>query len=318
MTEAGNNFQFSSLGGELFSLEEERKKVLRLKQISFAGSAIVFIIAVLVVFNTRGLMNSYAGIILMTLMMLIFWGVIKPVLKKQSNFKLKYRQLVVEKLIKKIDPNIIYDPAGFVSEGHFMASDIYDAYTEDYKGENYFNLELPSYSIEFSQITALDAGGSNNKNQKVIFKGLMYLVKWDKQLTGRTIIATDKSLGVFGSITNYFESKKFDGYKRWKVDHKEFEDLFQVYSNNHQETASLLDQNFIDTLIALRRKHPEGIQISLGAKNMYILVNTDKRFFNPRTDVKVDSEEQIQTYYTDLQEILEIVHRVQPIIQSIR
>lgn len=313
-----HHFNFSSLGSELQELEEERKKVLRLMQFSFTGSLLFFILLVSIVFNVDGLLRTFAGIILMGFLMLIIFVIIKPVLKKQREFKLKYRKLIVEKLINKIDPNIIYDPAGFVSEAHFMASDIYDAYTEDYYGGNYFKLELQDYSVEFSEVTAYDAEGGGNKDRKLVFSGLIYVFKWDKSLNGRTVIATDKGLGAFGFITNYFESKKFEGYKRWEAPHQEFERLFQVYSNNHQETATILDQNFLETMISLRNTHPRGIQISLGAKNLYVLINAEKKYFNPKTDEKVDNAEQLKRYYTELQEILEVVYKIQPIIKAIK
>lgn len=138
--------------------------------------------------------------------------------------------------------------------------------------------EIKTYNKE----TYKDSKGKRQTRYIPIFKGILFLADFNKNFKGHTVIKTDtaeKRLGLLGrSAQRLFSSTS--SLKLVELENPEFETHFKVQSSDPVEARYILSASFMESLMALRAKYGNGVQVSFLNSTIVVAIPHDKGFMD--------------------------------------
>ena len=187
--------------------------------------------------------------------------------------------------------------------------------------KNYKDFEiLPSYTMESNedlivgtykglQITLFeselekDSGHGRNRTVKTVFKGIMIEISMNKNFEGKTIVKTDS-----GAIGNWLKSKT-STLQTVRLEDPEFEDQFEVYSNNQVEARYLLTPSFMQRLLDLKTTFGgKKIECSFCNESLLMLISIKRNMFEPGSiHEREDFIDDAKSLLSEMQSIFQII-----------
>lgn len=304
------------------AITESLKKTARENWITLSIPITLFLAAVISICFSA---NSFGSIVLSFLLVManIFSSVFIyfRIQSNQQKFIVKFRKEIAERLLKQLDASIEYDPESYIAARNFNTSGLFKMIPNIYKGENYIKITEPDYVAELSyvnatkQISSINEDGTKSGSFDPIFEGVFYLFSLPQPITGITIIRTDKTQGILGFF-NEEEEQIYGKFKLIDIPDKIFEEAFQVYSNNPDQTLKLLEVSMREQLLKIKTDLGSSLQISIVGQYVYASLNTKEKYFFPsfiltgRSKILKKSEE-------DARFLLESALQFKPIIGKI-
>lgn len=310
MTEPLSFEQFfkTTLLPALQPLEEQRKAVVKKVMITCGTLAgIALLIGVLWWANTQ----SPVGLIIPAIGAFILGTFL--VKKMTSNYVHAFKNQVVDPIVKYISPDLTYLPNSSISESQFVASGIFKHRIDRYAGEDLVQGAVGKTNIRFSELHAeyktetRDSKGHRQTQWHTIFKGLFFIVDFNKHFHGRTIVLPDsaeKLLGRFG--TKLQEIGKTHG-ELVKLEDPEFEKEFAVYSTDQVEARYILSPALMRRLLEFKNKTGEKVYFSFTRGEVNIGISSTKDRFEPKLFSTVLDINLAREFIEDLQLALDVV-----------
>jgi len=138
--------------------------------------------------------------------------------------------------------NFKYDVNGKIDMSSMKPSKIIPGHSK-YTSEDFFSGDYQGVGIRFSEIHLQKKSGDD---YKTVFRGLTILLTHGaRKFYGHTILTKDRS-----KMGEWFE-RQSTGLKRANMVDPEFENLFDVYTNDQVEARYLIDPLIIEALKAL-------------------------------------------------------------------
>lgn len=191
-----------------------------------------------------------------------FLGYLWAGLKLGSEYRRKYKDLVLPKLAARFDPALSYrQPMGLDLDRlrKHRIFRVFDAATaDDEVVGNYRGLPLSIVELE------LTAG--SGKNKRTVFNGLLTEVTLPRGLRGTTAVIADG--GMLGNLADRF---KKDGCERVRLEDPRFEAAYEVYGDDQIGARALLTPAFIERFMALEL-HGFSRPMALAQDNRLMLV----------------------------------------------
>ncbi|MEO1323185.1 MAG: DUF3137 domain-containing protein [Pseudomonadota bacterium] len=143
-----------------------------------------------------------------------------------------------------------------------------------YKSEDHFAGNYKAVGIQFSEIDLTEKSG---KTERSVFSGLaILLTSGVKTFHGHTIIVKDQ-----GRLKRWFKAQT-GKLKRADLVDPEFEQLFDVFTNDQVEARYLVDPRIMENLKSLFKDY-DGKNLSAAFYDQYvlILIESSKDHFEP-------------------------------------
>jgi hypothetical protein len=297
-----HDYYVQKLAPELKVLEDDRKKCLNkiiIVTVIIAPPIILAVIALIQALPRLALFTAFIG-------MMIWFGFYVFITKDYvSNFK----TVIIEKIIKFIDPDLVYSKFNKVSQSLFKMSNIFLQGVEEYKGDDHVSGVLGKTKVEFSELRAsyYTRSSKGGKTEHIIFKGLFFVADFNKNFTGRTVVLPDTAEKLLGNIGTMFQSmNKFRG-QLIKLEDPEFEKLFAVYGNDQIEARYILSTSLMKRIVDFKKKTGKRLYMSFVASKLFVAIPYAKDLFEPRVFKTLLDFKPIQDYYEDLQIAISIV-----------
>ena len=295
----------------IFELEQSRKKV-RIRTIIANVLLSIFLLAYMVSDFKGNLFSpeidsaiSIAGIITIP----IYLIVLVKNYKYKQNYEKMYKNNVLKEFIKLINEKIIYKPEDILN-AYSLQKEYVEA-TFDNKDFNRFSADdyLEGYLDETTFIKMIDidvkkvTGSGKNRNVEEIFTGLYATTISDKNIKSYVRITRDKK-------------DFFGGQDRIQMDSQEFEEIFNVYSDDRILATRLLTADIMQMLIEFYNKYKLMFEIVIKKDNIYLRFNTGP-MFEPKIFGNSMDKELLYVYYCILEFILQLTKQVNKTVKEI-
>ena len=137
-------------------------------------------------------------------------------------------------------------------------------------------------------------------NRNTVFHGLLGAFEFHKSFSSLTIGRSDR--GVLNKLSNVFVSGE-----RVRLESPEFEDLFEVYSDDQVEARYLLTPAFMERMVELHRRFDGRVQFAFRKNQLLLSLSNYGAWMEPRGSSDKLTDE---GYVAHLVEDLTLAHRI--------
>lgn len=205
--------------------------------------------------------------------------------------------------IARLFGDFTFDVKGKIPMDAMKPSKIVPGHTS-YTSEDFFSGEYKGVSINFSEILLKQKSG---KSTVTVFDGLaILLTQGTRTFHGHTMLIKDQ-----GSIGGWFK-KRSTGLERADLVDPEFEDLFDVFTNDQVEARYLIDPIIIEKLKALYNDY-NGNQLMTAFYDDHVLImigSKDNHFEPADIRTPATSEDVLLAMKHEIEQILSIVDQL--------
>ena len=254
--------------------KEAQTESKRTRNISLIVCTIIDIIAIMVLGNS-GIVNimpfSILPIALMVFVIDMIVVVIVNILfsKNKNKYNLKYKEIVVKKIMNNFYDNLEYFPQKPMPE-YIYKEGSYDEHYDEYISEDYFEAQLDNkYSIQMAEIltqeeeTYEDSDGNTKTRMITKFCGLFEKIEISKSIDSQLKIMQNG---------NIMKKDKLN------MDSSEFEKYFDVQASNKIIGMQLLTSDVMEELIEFRNKTNMEYDISINNNELYLRFHSGGMF----------------------------------------
>lgn len=271
-------------------IEANRKKELR-KHLSI----IIIILTIGIIFT-----------ILITPIFFIFFGIIALiiVLLHPSKFKKIYKEKIITTLVNEYDHNLSFSsdssiPRSLYNDAEFERYDLYSS--NDYISGK-INGTIP---IELGDVLTEDEStdSDGNTTYTIIFRGLFAAVTFNQSINTTIKIRTNSK------IAGILHSNK----EKMQMDSQEFENLFDIYSQDKVTAMRILTSDILDYMIQFKKENKVKFELTLKQNNLYIRIPCKDMFEGSLMKNSLD-EKTLKTYYNYLDFMCNLAQKFYTII----
>lgn len=232
---------------------------------------------------------------------------------KWNEYRNGYKRHVVKHLLKTIDESFNYNPNRAITPEQYKKSRLYRKKYDRFCGEDYVSGMLGRTAIEFSELhteyktVTRDSKGNRTENWHTIFQGLFFVADANKHFKGSTYILPD-SKGFFSSIGKMYTEKLGKVGDRVGLENPEFEEHFEVYSDDQVEARYLVSPTLMQRILDFKQQSG-GLHVSLSFVDgcLYVAIPNNKAYFEPKLFESAASFQLVEGIYNDIQFITGIV-----------
>lgn len=170
---------------------------------------------------------------------------------------------------------------------------------------------VPYHLIDLDTRYAKEKKGSLPE-VSLVFRGLFLSVDFNKRFSSFTVITTDKNEKTFGAVGRAVQrfSVATTPLPLVELETPEFEECFQVRSNDAIEARYILSVHFMEQLLALKAKMNTEIQLCFIDGKMMVSIPTMTPFLDNRRDITSPSLQK-KTIEDDIKDILHVIDHLQ-------
>ncbi len=224
------------------------------------------------------------------------------VTKPKKDYAKAYKTQLMPNIIKALG-NFKYNVKGKINQVLMKPSKILPSF-DRYNSEDHFEGTYKGSNIQFSEIELKKRRRSRKRTRYVtVFKGLALLFEnKNRKFYGHTIIDYNKS-----KISEWFKEKTLD-LKRANLVDPEFENIFDVYTNDQVEARYLVDPAIMEKLKALY-EHYNGKGISAAYYNdkfLILIASRDNHFEPPDIYTPATNPKGLEDLKKEIEDVLDI------------
>ena len=271
------------------------------------------------------------------LLILVFWAMCSglwflAIRYFTKDYRWNFKSMIIEPLIKFIDPNLQYAPEGSVDLIIFRRAEIFERYVNIFDGEDLVSGKIDKTKIQFSEVYAQyqdDESGDSTlssvahalsyrnplitlwvlmrKQKHKVFKGFFFAADFHKTFHGKILVIPDKAEKYFGRFGSMLQSHNFIRGELMKMDNAEFEKHFAVYGTDQIQARYVLTPQIMDKILELRKKTGAAICLSFKDSMLYIAVPCRENKFEPPYFKSLVNYFDAHRYFQDLTQFVGIV-----------
>jgi hypothetical protein len=229
---------------------EKQRKVIRIKAIFliivFPIPIFCFIIFSFALFRGNGICE---GIVLISAGWYYIYA--KIIKSYRKNFKTE----IIQRIVALFDGKLTFYPNKTITRKEFKASQL-ERYWDEFNkwnGEDYIEGTFGKTAVKFSEIHARHSAGSNTHT---VFKGLFFIIDFNKHFEGFTVVLPEGTEGDYGQLV--------------KLESLAFEQAFVVYSDNQITARYVLSFSLMQRLLIFYRELHKHIYLSFVDGKLYV------------------------------------------------
>lgn len=221
-----------------------------------------------------------------------------------KEFRSSYKDLILKPFIKTLD--LKYSKYGHVHALHLIASEFFHNNFDTQEGNDFIKGRIGETSFSFSDIVLSDMDYSlfkdimfgfhfsMTKRRKIM--GLFFVADFNKNINSNTKIYTK-------SIANFPSSY----YKKIKMDNANFNNMFDVFTDNVINANYILTPKFIENITNLQKFVKRDFKMSFNRDRIYIFCNQGKDSFEPSLLKPVYDRESIKAIKNEILSVIAII-----------
>ena len=247
------------LHSQLIELERRRKRLL---------AAIIIFGAILVGATIFIISLNVAA---MTFFMLIpFYIYLNIIRARIYNFKHTFKPMVVNAILKFIDPSLNYFNKEFIPKDTFLRAGIFPINPQIYKGEDYIMGKIGEVAFELCE---LEIYHPSVLKGKLIdwFKGIFFHANFRNTFVGRIVILPRSEWQTYLNIIK--EYTKYGGMEVKGLLNAEFQSEFAVYVQKNVRYQDVLSPKLLQMILDYKVKNQKKIYVSFKDSHFYIAIN---------------------------------------------
>lgn len=271
----------TDLAHHLHALEAERAGIASRLKVLLAVLGVLGAAAAIAVLS-----SGEPGFIIFAILGLVLIGGIGYSIITHG-FRARFKTAIVSQMVRFFGPDFKYSPAAHVSRDRFREGRIFTQGIDRYRGEDYITGTAGKTLFECSEVhaeykTTTHSKGRRQTHWHTIFKGLYFIADFNKHFRGTTVVLPDIAESALGWIGQKLQEWNFSHPGELvKLEDKEFEDLFVVYSTDQVEARYILTPSLMQRLVSFRRKCRHAVHLSFVGGSVHVAVNPGKDLFEP-------------------------------------
>lgn len=311
--------QMDAFSAHSESLEPLKKKS-RVGTIGLLGVMALNFVLPLVTSNGGGLM-AVSFIVAIVLVL----ACILPYARAKRKLENAIKEQIIQKIVTFLNPNYTYEPKQYIPKQDFLHAELFSHRADEYRGddlikgyvldsESGFKTDIAFSEVEATEVThSTDSKGNTRTSRTTFFKGLMFVVDFNKDFgeTMTQIVPNRKTL--FGNMTKAGGVSTKRRLNTIDIEHPLFNEHFLVRSNDEVMSRVILQMDFIEKLLEFttqvgvvdRGKLEDNIYITFKNGKMYLLMNTKKNHF-AIGDKAIDTSLAVE-FFEDINRSLELI-----------
>ncbi|GIV09815.1 MAG: hypothetical protein KatS3mg019_1906 [Fimbriimonadales bacterium] len=212
---------------------------------------------------------------------------------KASVWRSAFKQRFIAHLVKYVNPNLDYQPHGYISEHEYELSMLFhnSPNPDRYSGEDFIegvvdktDIRLSELHTQYREVT-YDSKGNRQERWVTIFRGLFISADFHKHFQGITLVLPDTEQSWLGGLGQWLQSlsAKLGGQpgELVKMEDPEFERFFKVFATDPTEARYILTPNMIRRIVDFRNKSGSSIRLSFVASRVFIAIPTMHNHLEP-------------------------------------
>lgn len=226
--------------------------------------------------------------------------------RNRRNF---FRTVVIPELFNNAISTLKYRPDLGITQSKFISYGLFNSF-DRYSSEDRITgkIGLTEFTAAEVHIERKHKDKDGKTHYSTIFKGVLFVADFNKNLNSRTIVLPDVAERCFGKLVgNFFQKMNFSNGSLVKLENPEFEKLFSVYSHDQIEARYILTPQMMEQLTALRKKHNSDIRIAFENDHMALAVSKPSGWLEPPFFGKFARMEVLEKILIELEEIINII-----------
>ncbi|NVK65038.1 MAG: DUF3137 domain-containing protein [Flavobacteriales bacterium] len=219
--------------------------------------------------------------------------------KENEKFgKLFKTKVMVPSLLKRF-PHLTYHEKG-ISKEHFLTSELYKISKVDrYKSEDMFSGVHGKTKFRFCEAHAEEKrkNSKGGSSYHTVFQGVYMIADFNKSLKGTTRVL---------QASDNFIKKLFNRKTQVSLDHPEFEEIFNTYSDDQIEARYILSPAMMERIVELQSRWDEDIRISFIRDHVFIAIHHKKNLFEANMKKEINAD-QVKRIYEEVEMCLSII-----------
>ncbi|APP08849.1 DUF3137 domain-containing protein [Vibrio harveyi] len=224
--------------------------------------------------------------------------------KKHNEYRTTYKQYIMQSLLAHIEPSLTWDPSRKLDKDTFERSGLYLDRCDGFESDDFISGTIGEAKVVMSEIQAsklISSGSDSSSKHHVFFAGLFCEIDVPMNENICTFVLTDRD------DTPTLREKLWDSFfkiqigKRVRLGNPEFDQQYEVYSDDLDTAKQLLTDELIERVLTFRRES-EFSSLSLSQVNgkLYIAISHWKELFEPKLDEPAGEFEAVAEIYREL------------------
>ncbi|HRW62125.1 MAG TPA: DUF3137 domain-containing protein [Bacteroidales bacterium] len=305
-TEQLRNLYHTELKDQLAGMEKERIRIKRLKIATAIFGFILFLI----------LQNIYKPGIAITIGIIgviIILAAVVYIFMRYTTYRNQFKQEVVSKIIKLINPEYQYDANRHIDMHEFNESNLFSTKAERCQGDDYVEGKIESTDFKFSELNPTykvetREDGKTTTEWHSIYRGLFFHADFNKHIQGTTFVLPDKADRLLGIKRKNLKRDK-ENYELVNLENPEFEKIYDVYGSSQVEARYILTPAIMEAMVTIAKKYGRNMYFSFKGERLYCAVLYNKPLFEPR--IKKSG-----VNYADVEEMFHLFGLIETIIHE--
>jgi len=265
--QSGDNNELNNLWKEAKKEKDKANKISgTICLIIDIFAIIIFLCSGITKISIFAIMPQLVTILIINLFVVIIVNILFS--KNTNNYNIKFKQIVINKLMNNFYDNLEYFPNKEMPE--YIYDKLQYEYYNKYQSEDYLEAQINGkYSIQMAEIltqeeeTYRDSEGRTRTRTTTKFHGLFAKVVMHKSIKGELKIMQDGT---------------FLLSKRLKMDSSEFEKYFDVQASNSIIGMQLLTADVMEELIDFENKTKMKFDIVIKENELYLRFHSGEMF----------------------------------------
>lgn len=204
-----------------------------------------------------------------------------------------------------------YEPNNHISPIMVDHSKLFPYQVDKYRGADLFTGQIGLTAFEFSELhliqvqTSVDSKGRTTRRDVTMFKGILYVVDFNKKFNGITTLhaetlVSNSFIGKWLQPLRRMSRGSYEGQKKLSIDveNEAFNLAFDITTTDEIEARYILSSSMIERILEFRKRHPQKTEISFVDSLMCISLQDSKNYFEIKLFAK-DIDKELRLIYED-------------------
>ena len=232
--------------------------------------------------------------------------------KKRRHFIGEFKRIVVERIVKFVDPGLRYSPGQMVAPSVYAESGLFRKKWDRYEGDDHVEGTVGRTPIQFSEVrtrykTVQQDGDNRRERWHPIFWGLFFRCEFNKTFRGRTYVFPDKAERLLGRFGAFLQGLDKAHGTLMPMEDVEFEKRFAVYGDDPVEARYVLSTSLMERLTRFHDKARLATCLAFVNSELFVAIEYGRALFEPRIFRTLVDYPSCQAYFDDIQLVAWIV-----------
>ena len=219
-----------------------------------------------------------------------------------------FRTVIIPELLKQSMPSLKYQPHSGISRTKFSSYRLFPSF-DRYDSEDKLSGKLGNTTFTAAEVhIEKEQNSKNGKTYRTIFRGILFIADFNKELNSRTVVLPDTAERCFGKlIGNFFQQMNFTKGSLVKLENPEFEKHFAVYSCSQIEARYILTPQMMERLVRLRNKYKAKIRLLFENDHAIIAIPKSSGWLEPPFFGSLARLDVLKNILVEIEDVLSII-----------